>query len=839
MTKEPAQSDRLDVEAVAAAAREEADRLLAATEALSASLDVGEVLVRILTELRKVVPYDSASVQELSGNRLSITGGHGFPELQKILGIGFDIESSELPNSEVVRRRAPVIVADAARHHGFFEYIPNAKAGIRSWLGVPLLFGDQLIGMLALDSREVGFYTERHAQLALAFAGPAAIAIWNARLHATAQAELAAHQRTTERLEASENLLRTVIESEPECVKLVAADGSLMQMNPAGLAMIEADSFEQVAGAQWEELIAPPWRPAFRMLTGAVFRGEAGDLEFEIVGLKGTRRWLETRAVPLRDAQGSIVALLGVTRDVTARKRAESALRLSEARLAEAQRIAHIGSWDWDIGSGALWWSGETYALKGLSEEVQPTFEAFLAGVHSADRERVQRAVEEALVDGRPYTVEYRLVRPDGTERHVHAQGLPQFDEGRPVRMTGTVQDITDRKLSEQALRDSDEKLRQAQRIESLGQLAGGVAHDFNNLLGVIVGYAELLTKELPAGTRERVRLDQILEAAQRAATLTRQLLAFSRRQVLQPVQLDLNAVVRAIEPSLARLLRADVELSVVTADGIGGVLADPGQLEQALTNLAANARDAMPGGGRLLIETGRADLAQDDPRRPAFAPVGSYGWVSVSDTGVGMDDATRARIFEPFFTTKGLGQGTGLGLAMIYGFVKQSGGFVDVQSAPGQGASFRIYLPRLEARPVVAESKPTPASTGEETILVVEDEAALRELMREQLTERGYLVLQAGHGEDAIGVSERHQGAIDLLITDVVMPGINGRELAERLARSRPQMAVLYVSGYTHDALGPATAPLRAPLELLPKPFTAEMLATKVRQLLDSRHLH
>lgn len=817
-------------------AAEEAERLSAATEALSASLEVSEVLVRILSELRKVVPYDSASVQELSGDRLTITGGHGFPDLERVLGISFDVGLPELPNSEVVRRRAPVIVADAANHYGFFEYTTNAKEGIRSWLGVPLLFRDQFIGMLALDSQEINFYTERHGQLAMAFAARAAIAIWNARLHSAAQAELAARERTEQLLAKSENLLRTIIESEPECVKLLAVDGSLLQMNPAGLAMLEAESFEQVARRPLMDLVAPEWRPAFREHIEAVFRGETADLEFQVVGLRGGQRWLETRAVPLRDADGGILALLGVTRDVTARKQSESALRRSEARLAEAQRIAHIGSWERDFTTDEMWGSAEAYALFGLSGQPSLSYETAISMIHPEDREHARQVAAQGLADRAPYQVEYRIVRPDGTVRDVHAEGLLQFDDGRPVLATGTVQDITDRKRAEQALRESDEKLRQAQRIESLGQLAGGVAHDFNNLLGVIVGYAELLTKELPAGTRGRARLDQILAAAQRAATLTLQLLAFSRRQVLQPRQLDLNAVVRGIEAALARLLGDKIELAIATADGIGAVLADPGQLEQVLTNLASNAGAAMPGGGRLLIETGRAELAQDDPSRPTSAPPGSYGTLTVSDTGVGMDEATRARIFEPFFTTAGHGQGTGLGLAMVHGFVKQSGGFVEVHSAPGEGASFRIYLPRIEAPPAVVESTPRPAPITVETLLVVEDETALRELMSELLTEQGYRVLLARHGEEAVEVSARHAGAIDLLITDMVMPGMNGRELAERLSASRPLMGVLYISGYADHALRNRGDLLGAPFELLPKPFTAAALADKVRNRLDAR---
>ncbi len=690
---------------------QEAERLRASTLALSASLDLQEVLVRILTELQKVVPHDSASVQELRGNKLVVIGGHGFSNLPELLGLSFDITSPDYPNYEVARRRAPLILADASASYPFFDSVPHAKAGIRSFLGVPLLFGDRLIGMLALDSRQVGFFTERHAELALAFAAQAAIAMENARLHTAAQAEIAERRRAEARLEEGETLLRTIIASEPECVKLVAADGTLLQMNPAGLAMIEADSLEQVLGTSLGDLVLPPWRPAFDALIEAAFRGEAGDLEFEIQGLKGGRRWLDTRAVPLRNPKREIVALLGVTRDVSARKQAE------------------------------------------------------------------------------------------------------------------------------QALRERDEQLRQSHKIEAVGRLAGGVAHDFNNLLNVIMGYCELLLREMTPGTQARARLDQILRAADRAASLTRQLLAFSRRQVLQPRLLDLNAVVLDTESMIRRLIGEDIQVVMVAGAAIGQVKADPGQIEQVLMNLAVNARDAMPRGGTLTIETQRADLSQDDSRRPAWLPAGPYVMLAVSDTGTGMDAETLAHVFEPFFTTKEQGKGTGLGLATVYGIVKQSGGYVQVESEVGRGSTFRIHLPRVDEEAPVPETSSggAPTARGCETVLVVEDEPALLDFARDLLRETGYTVLPARTVEDAASICGRHQGTIHLLLTDVVMPDLSGPELAARLTALRPHMQVLFMSGYTDDALAPLGV-LDPGVALLQKPFTAEALTRKIREVLAAR---
>jgi PAS domain S-box-containing protein len=818
---------------------EEAERLRAATVALSASLDLHEVLVLILSELRRVVPYDSASLQELKGEKLEIIGGHGFPNLPEILGLSFDIGSPDHPNREVVRRRAPVIVADAPASYPRFDSVPHAKAGIRSFLGVPLLFGDQLIGMLALDSKEVGFFTEHHARLALAFAAQASIAIQNARLHTAAQAEIAERKRAEARLEESENLLRTIIESEPECVKLVAADGTLLQMNPAGLAMIEADSRDQVLGMPISKIVLPEWRSAFNALAEAVFRGEAGDLEFEIAGLKGTRRWLETRAVPLRNPNREIVALLGVTRDITARKQAEAALLQSQARLSEAQRIAHLGNWEWDITINDLWWSDEVYRIFGSARgEFGATYESFLGFVHPDDRDFVRRSVDQALHQGRPYSIDHRILLRDGTQRFVHEEAVVRFDEsGTPIRMAGTVQDITDRKRTEQALREREEQLRQAHKIEAVGRLAGGVAHDFNNLLNVIMGYGELLLRDLSPGTQARARLDQILRAADRAAALTRQLLAFSRRQVLQPRLLDLDVVVLDTESMLRRLIGEDIEVVTVAGAGLGQVKADPGQVEQVLMNLAVNARDAMPRGGRMTIATARADLAQDDPRRPAWLPAGPYVMLTVSDTGMGMDAETLAHLFEPFFTTKEQGKGTGLGLATVYGIVKQSGGYVQVESEVGRGSTFRVYLPRVDERSAEPEAAPPgePSPRGSETVLAVEDETALLDFVRELLRESGYAVIEARTVEEAVRACENHPGAIDLLLTDVVMPGMSGPQLAARLAPVRPQMKVLYMSGYTDDALG-LRGVLDSGVALLQKPFTAEALTRKIREVLAAR---
>jgi CheY-like chemotaxis protein len=377
-------------------------------------------------------------------------------------------------------------------------------------------------------------------------------------------------------------------------------------------------------------------------------------------------------------------------------------------------------------------------------------------------------------------------------------------------------------------------QLRQAQKMEAVGQLAGGIAHDFNNLLGVIIGWSEVFEERLSQSDPLRPKAEQIKKAGQRAAALTRQLLAFSRKQVLEPKILDLNTVVTDTLKMLQRLIGDDIELATIPALELGRVKADQGQIGQVIMNLAVNARDAMPQGGKLTMTIANAEMDDVSIRQHPGAVPGSYVKLAVSDTGCGMDHETQARIFEPFFTTKELGKGTGLGLSTVYGIVKQSGGYISVYSELGRGTTFKIYLPRIEqsvTQGAFSKNIKEPVR-GWEIILLVEDAPSLRELARELLEDNGYTVLEAGNGADAIQVAERYGKTIHLLLTDVVMPGMDGGKLAERMTHSHPGIKVLYMSGYTDDAIVHHGV-LDSGVALLQKPFTRESLTRKVRDVL------
>lgn len=435
-------------------------------------------------------------------------------------------------------------------------------------------------------------------------------------------------------------------------------------------------------------------------------------------------------------------------------------------------------------------------------------------------------------------TFERTYRRKDGTTLPVLVRDRVIRDKGGQILgIRSTFEDITERRQSEEALSKSEEQLRQWQKVEAIGKLAGGVAHDFNNLLMTIKGYSEILLGKFDPGDPRHEEVEEILMAAERATSLTRQLLAFGRRQVLHPQVLDLNGIVTNMNKMLRRLIGEDIQLLTILDQELWSVKVDPGQIEQVIMNLAVNARDAMPRGGKLTIETTNVVLDKNYARQYVSVKPGPYVMMTVSDNGCGMDKETQSHLFEPFFTTKEKGKGTGLGLSTVYGIVKQSGGNIWVYSEPGQGTSFKIYLPKAaeagkkKYRPIdpprISQRK------GTETILLVEDEKAVRTMIRKTLQSNGYTVLEAHHGQEALHICDQYSGPIHLMVTDVVMPQMSGKELAEKLTPKRPEMKVLYMSGYPDNSIVQHGV-LEQGTQFLQKPFTFNALEAKVRKILD-----
>lgn len=568
-------------------------------------------------------------------------------------------------------------------------------------------------------------------------------------------------------------------------------------------------------------------------------------------------------ASPVLNEYGSPVGTVIEARDISEERAAAAAQRETEERYRLAVKATNDAIWDWDLTSNKVQWNEAIEALFGYPlDEVEPTGEWWIEHIHPDDRRKVDESIH-AVIDGSGshWTEEYRFLTVDGGQVHVFDRGFVIRDEaGKAVRMIGAMLDLTERRRAEDALRElnerleqrvaeeveerakAEEALRQAQKMEAVGQLTGGIAHDFNNLLTIVTGNIDMADRALRRLERPEPRLQRALsnalKGAERAAALTQRLLAFSRRQPLAPAPLDADRLVTGMSDMIQRALGETVKLEVVTSPGLWRVEADSNQLEAAILNLSVNARDAMPKGGTLTIETANARLDEDYSSEHAEVAPGQYVVIAVTDTGCGMSKETVARVFEPFFTTKDVGKGTGLGLSMVYGFTKQSGGHVKVYSEEGHGTTVKIYLPRLvsEAQNRIGEDEngSIEVSRLQETILVVEDDDDVRSYTVECLRELGYRVREAHDGPAALQLLENAEdGLIDLLFTDVVMPGMTGRELADKVRKSRPSIKVLYTSGYTRNAIVHGGR-LDEGVEMISKPFTYQSLARKVADVLE-----
>jgi two-component system cell cycle sensor histidine kinase/response regulator CckA len=558
--------------------------------------------------------------------------------------------------------------------------------------------------------------------------------------------------------------------------------------------------------------------------TGAVY-----DVEHRIVTPLGLEKWVHERASVERAADGTPRRLVGVVRDITDTRLAEEALRSSRSRLQAIVQNMPVLMTALDDDGQFVFWNSECERVTGFSAEDVLSDPGFIHRFipDPIERARMRRDVPLPGVEFRDW--ELTITCKDGTKRTIAWSNSPG-ECPLPEWSTWSVGvDVTERKQLE-------EQFLQSQKMEAIGRLAGGIAHDFNNLLTVVQGYTDVILGEIATTHPHRPALEQVKRAGERAAALTRQLLLFTRRQVVEARVVDLNAIVRELDRMLRRLIGEDLELDIRTVGESCPIKTDPGQIEQILMNLAVNARDAMPSGGRLVIETALQTVTASQAARRANMPAGSWICLRVSDNGTGMDHDTLAHIFEPFFTTKAPGQGTGLGLATVFGIVQQNGGHIDVSSTKGVGSIFTIYLPRT-TEPMTPSGVHRIArlpAKGDETILLVEDDDDVRELAREGLMLRGYKVLDVRDGSEAFLLSQGYQGPIHIMVTDVIMPIMNGPQVAELIAIHRPATRVLFISGYTGDLPFTPQPGGQQPV-LLYKPFTIDVLARKVRDVLDS----
>jgi len=630
-------------------------------------------------------------------------------------------------------------------------------------------------------------------------------------------------------IQASEAKLRSILHTAPDTILTVNREGTVSFINRTYAPF----TIENVVGSSCYDWVAPDSRPRVKAAIEHVFATrELDEYEVETPPDADGEVWSAVRAGPL--IQGDeVIAVTLCASNISKYKREQARTRELLERLTKIARQVPGVVYQYLLrpnGTACFPYASERMLeVYGVSPaDVRDDDAAVVAALHPEDRAEVRLSLLRSAEVLEPWQHEYRVLR-NGQEHWLFGSAVPERQSDGSTLWHGFVTDVTEHKHAEQRARALQEQLLQAQKMESVGQLAGGVAHDFNNLLTTVIAFVELAQEELPANGRLRDYLDGVLAASARGAELTQQLLAFARKKIVQPESLDLNAVLSRMAPMLRRLVGEHIEIQLRLAPVLGTVKVDVGSMEQVIINLIVNARDAMPNGGRLTIET--ADLVLDGP-----GARGSFVAMSVMDNGVGMSSEVRARLFEPFFTTKPLGQGTGLGLSMCHGIVQQAGGQISVASEVGSGTCLRLELPRqpLAAASATSASSVRPSSAGHETLLLVEDEAMILRVARTALERRGYRVLCASNGAEALELARATVARIDLMITDVIMPTIGGRELAARICEQRPNVKVLYTSGYAENVLANQGV-LPEGVHFLQKPYALAQLAQLVRELLDA----
>jgi PAS domain S-box-containing protein len=791
------------------------------SETIAFTLDPKTVLSKLADGALQQSQADEVSVllPTLDGKEFYVAAVRGEGR-QRLLGER--VPFGESISSWVARQHEPLILNGEVDDERFVAEWPRPE--IRSAVSIPMLVAKRLIGVLNLNAvgRPRPFTLGQMKALTI-LAGTAAAALESASLYT--------------QVRQAEADYRSIFENAGEGIFRRTTDGKFITANPA---MAEILGYQSA-----EELMSEVNEVASRL-----YVDPNRQIEWErrlhederLVGFESQYRrkdgsfvWLSESARAVRNEQGAILYFEGIAEDVTERKRAEYELSESEERYRELVENARDIIYQHDLEGHytSINKAGQQLTGYSLAEALELNLRDTVAPEYL---EKAREMLRLKLAGEIVTAYELELLTKDGDRIPVEANTRLVYQNSVPVGVQGIARDITERKRLEQALRESEEQLRQSQKLEAIGQLAGGVAHDFNNLLTAINGYSALALRRVGDDHPITPYLEEIKKAGDRAANLTRQLLAFGRKQLLQPLALNLNDIVGDMIKLLKRLIGEDIQLVTKPGANLKQIKADPGQLEQVLVNLVVNARDAMPRGGIVTIETANATLDSTYASRHLDAIPGEYVMLAISDTGTGMDQKTQSRIFEPFFTTKAKDKGTGLGLSTVYGIIRQSGGSIWVYSELGKGTTFKVYLPLVEEEPRQAVATASVASIigGSETVLLVEDEDMVRKLARELLAEGGYTVLEANGGEEAIHLGKEHTARIDLLITDVVMPKLSGKEVAEQLRAIHPETRVLFMSGYTDEAIVHHGI-VDSGIAFIQKPFSERALAQKIRDVLDA----
>ena len=800
---------------------------------ISSTLNIDDVYERFAERVRDLIPFDRITIRTINPKDNTVTIAYISGVDIKKHQTGF---STPLPRSvaeECVRTQSGFLLQSESFDEvksRFPNLFPSFQAGLQSMIFAPLISKDQVIGVLSIQTTKPKAYTQRDLRLAEKVGSQIAGAVANVLLFIQLK-------RAEEAMRESEEKFRDLYDHAPVGYHEYDKEGRITKVNRTDLEMLGYTSEELIGQPIWklnvgEEIVR---EQVLAKLAGALPPGQ--NLERIYKKKDGTIFPVLIQDRLTLDEKGQISGIRCTIQDITEHKQSEEALRQSEERYRTILENIEDGYYEVDLPGNFTFFNDSLCRMLGYSRDE-------LIGMGNdrytdqENRKKLFQAFNRVYRTGEPVKgFDWEVIRKDGRKLYGEVSvSLIRSSTGEPVGFRGIARDITERKRAEKEMAALQEQLTQSQKMEAVGRLAGGIAHDFNNLLTVIKGYTQLSLLDLKENNPLWENIQEIQKATERAANLTRQLLAFSRRQILDPKVLDLNSLLRDTEKMLRRMIGEDIELVTRLSEGLGKVKIDPGQIEQVVLNLAVNARDAMPSGGKLTIETANAQSDEGYALTHLGLTPGHYVRLSVSDTGVGMSREVQEKAFDPFFTTKEKGKGTGLGLSTVHGIVTQSGGKIWVYSDPGHGTTFKIYFPTIEGELDTLDGRNEPDSSprGSETVLLVEDESSVRDLANRLLKQQGYRVLEAANGEEALRLAQETAGErIHLLLTDVVLPQMSGKELADQLKTFRPDLKVLYTSGYTDFAVVHHGV-LNSGTHFLQKPFSLKTLSQKVREALD-----